>query len=118
MNAMDNQQNSFSNNNLKNYTLTLCQDINVFIADRDLKKPSTINHHSSTYLKTSYDYKRETLGLFVKNFSEKIANCCSEFEKRRVIIDPMLKSRVNNPTTILMITAEIIPSLHSLANQL
>jgi len=118
MNAIGNQQNGFSDDHLKNYTLDLCQDIDAFMADRDFKKPVPTDYNASEYKIASHVYEYRTIILFVKNFSVKITNCCSEFEKRRFSINPMLKSGATNPKDILVITTEIIPSLHSLANQL
>lgn len=107
-------------NDLKNYTLDLCQDINIFMANRMQNEPNLLEYKwdMNKYSIANLDYLHETLSLFVKYFSVKISNCYGEFEKIGFSVNSTLKSEINTPVNKYSITYEIVPSLESLANQL
>lgn len=103
---------------LKDYTLTLCQELTEFSANKKLDRPKKYDYSDNEeWLKAVNNYDTETLNAYKAFYSDRAENCYYEFEKRGLITNQYLIIDIISPGNVLVIDI-IIEELSSLANQL
>lgn len=119
----ENNENAITENeieitDLKNYTLNLCQEIRVFLANRVENTPDSEDYDDWQQWDNDYsEYTKETMSLYKKHYSQKTLQCYYEFEKKG-FSDYELRHSIETPTNRLVIEIDIIPGLELLANNL